>query len=425
MSVRFRLGWVDVGPSPDILARATMATLSIEAGDARVTSVLDRGNRIFSDEVVVPLFSVAEWLITNWWHIWYEIGDTTEQRPDFDSRHNLAFAGDGFVLPRLTMTSESTRMRLRWTRYRPRHSRIEFVDEGQECVEHEELEAELRSLIDAVIERLHGRPETRPAADNLGRAWNAINDLDPDEQEFSRAAALLGIDAFDVEEPVADALMAFWEQADPSIRDDALAVASEHSLTRIGKWLREATDTLADDEQDNGWNDVRRTLPPLYGGEPWTRGWGLARAARERLGLGERNGRVDFASNGHLAIPRHETSPPSNRIHGLVATDSPACVTVRKGESGTRFLTARALGEYLGRSASGPGLLTSLSTDSQAQSRAFAAEFLAPAEALQTRLAGNDVEPERADDLAREFGVSSQLIRHQIQNHKLATIIEY
>ena len=86
---------------------------------------------------------------------------------------------------------------------------------------------------------------------------------------------------------------------------------------------------------------------------------------------------------------------------------------------------ARALGEYLGRSVPGPGLLSSLSTDSQAQSRAFAAEFLAPAAALRQRLPRPSAEPERADDLAQEFGVSSHLIRHQIENHNLATLIDY
>lgn len=108
-----------------------------------------------------------------------------------------------------------------------------------------------------------------------------------------------------------------------------------------------------------------------------------------------------------------------------MAAETPACVTVPRGQPGTRFLIARALGEYLGRSTPGPSLLSSLSTDQQAQSRAFAAEFLAPAEALQQRLADSDMEPERADDLAEAFGVSSQLIRHQVRNHALATIIDY
>lgn len=424
MSVRFRFGWVDAGPSPDILAQSTMATLSVDAGGATVTSVLDRVNRIYTDEVVVPLFSVAEWLVTNWWHIWYEIEDTGEQRPDFASRHNLAFAADGFVLPSLTMTAVSGRMQLRWVAYKPQHARIEFVDEGSESVPRDELETELRNLIDAVIERLHGRPDTAPAADRLAREWNAVNGLDADEIEFSRAAALLGVDPFDVPDELAIAIIAFWERADPSIRDDALATATQESLTRVADWLdgaMGAIDAIADVADGSHWPDIRQALPDLSISEPWQRGYALARAAREQIdGNG---GRLDFSHHGPLAIPHHEAPTPSSRIHGLVARDTPACVTAPRRPTGARFLIARALGEYMGRAVPGRGLLSSLSTDHQAQSRAFAAELLAPAEALRRRLAGDSVEPEQADDLAQEFGVSSELIRRQIQNHDLARIL--
>ena len=425
MSVRFRFGWVDAGPSPDILAESTMATLSVEAGNTTVTSVLDRGNRIYSNEVVVPLFGVAEWLVTNWWHIWYEIEDTGEQRPEFASRHNLAFAADGFVLPSLTITAVSGRMQLRWVPYKPQHARIEFVDEGLETVARDELDTELRNLIDAVIERLHGRPDTAPAADNLAQVWNAVNGLDADELEFSRAAALLGLDPFDVQDDVADGIVAFWARTEPSLREDALATASEYAqLPWLAAWFDGVLPALEAEEHDNDWAHVRRALPPpSLAFEPWTRGYTLARTARERIGAD--GGRFDFPRRGRMAIPHQPSQPPSTRIHGLVAAETPACITVPRGQSGTRFLIARALGDFLGRSTPGPGLLSSLSTDRQAQSRAFAAEFLAPAEALRQRLAGNDLEPERADDLAEEFGVSSQLIRHQVRNHDLAAIIDY
>ena len=400
-----------------------MATLAVEAGGTTVTSVLDRGNRIYSNEVVVPLFSVAEWLVTNWWHIWYEIEDTGEQRPDFASRHNLAFAADGFVLPSLTMTAASGRMQLRWAAYKPLHARIEFVDDGSENVTREDLETEFRNLIDAVIERLHGRPDTAPAADNLARNWYAINGLDADEIEFSRAAALLGIDPFDVPAQVAAAIVAFWERADPSVRDDALASATEDSLARVSAWLDRAIEALAGTTNATDWPDIRQALPVMATTEPWERGYILARATRERVGTN--GGRIDLPHQGPLAIPHRQTEPPSSRIHGLVATDTPACVTVPRGPTGTRFLIARALGEYLGRAVPGRGLLSSLATDSQAQSRAFAAEFLAPAEALRHRITGASVDPEQADDLAQEFGVSSELIRRQIQNHEVANVFGY
>ena len=155
MSVHFRFGWVDAGPSTDKLAQFTMATFSVDAGGATVTSVLDRRNGLYRKEVVVPLFSIAEWLVTNWWHIWYEVGDTSEQSPEYDSRHNLAFAGDGFVLPHLSMIPDSGQMHLKWTKYKPEHARIEFVDEGLHCVEQEELEPQFRELIESVLERLY------------------------------------------------------------------------------------------------------------------------------------------------------------------------------------------------------------------------------------------------------------------------------
>ena len=423
MSVHFRFDWVDAGPSPDTLARSTMAALFVEAGGHVVTAALDRRSRTYSKEIVVPLFSVAEWLVTNWWHIWYEVGDTGEQPPAFESRHNLASAGDGFVLPSLSMTPAAGRVNLEWTRYKPEHARIEFIDEGSHDVEREELELEFRDLIDAVLERLHGHPETRTAADGLGRAWNAINDLDADELEFSRAAALLGIDPFEVADHVANAIVAFWERADPSVREDALALADQGSLDRVADWLDNAMETLAEHQPENDWTDIRRTLPPPAGVEPWTRGYALARAARDSTGVD--GGRIDFHKVGPLAIPWRETQPPSARIHGLVGTQTPACMTAPRGESGTRFIVARALGDYLGRSQPGHGLLSSLATDRQAQSRAFAAEFLAPADLLRQRIANDRVDVEQIDDLGQEFGVSSELIRRQIENHKLARIVAY
>ena len=83
------------------------------------------------------------------------------------------------------------RVHLAWTRYKPHHARIEFVDEGRHEVDRDQLELEFRNLIDAVLERLHGDPELSAAADNLALAWRAINDLNEDELALSRAAALL------------------------------------------------------------------------------------------------------------------------------------------------------------------------------------------------------------------------------------------
>ena len=421
MSVRFQFAWIDSGPSPDKLAQFTMATLRVDANNAIITAAVDRAGRIYSNEVIVPLFNVAEWLVTNWWHLWYEVADTNEQPPDFEARHNLAFVADGFVLPQLTITpASSTRMHLSWTRHKPRHARIEFLDEGYQTVEREALDAEFRNLIDAVLERLHAHPETETAASHLGRAWNAVNNLADDEIEFSRAAALFGADPFDVRDDVASAIAAFWERTAPSVREDALALANGGALPSLANWLSDAVETLTRRRPRTDWSEIRSALPPPPPGlEPWARGYQLARSVRQQLGNA---GPMTLRRTGPLAIPRQETQPPSTRIHGLVGADTPACLTAPRSDFGTRFLQGRALGDYLGRTTTGPGLLNSLATDRQAQSRAFAAEFLAPADSLRDRITGRCVDSEQVDDLGREFRVSSELIRRQIQNHDLAQL---
>ena len=423
MGARFRFDWVDVAPSPDELARHTMAALSIEADGVTVTSVLDRPSRSLRGHVVVPLFTVAEWLVAHWWHLFHEIESAGEQKPGFESRHDLAFAGDGFILPSLTMTPAQERVRLRWRRYRPAHARIEFVDEGEASVEREELESQFRDLIEAVLDRLRSNGM---AAEALDDEWAAINSLDADEREFSRAAALLGVDPFDVSDPLADEIVTFWESADPAIRDDALAAASEDSLAQVGRWLFRSLEDLGETASGGGWAELRRALPRSSAAgvaESWKRGYDLARSVRRQLGA--HGDRFDFTSDDSLALRPHERQTPSARIQGLVAADAPACVLAPRGESGKRFLMARALGDYLGRTEPGPALLSVLATDRQARSRAFAAELLAPSESLRRRLRSGPAEPDRVDELALEYGVSTEVIRRQIENHGLATIVSW
>ncbi len=422
MSVRFRFEWVEAPPSQDERARATMAALSIEAGGAVVTSVIDRSSRTYRDHVVVPLVGVAEWLAVHWWHLFHEVEDTREQKPDFEARHNLAFAGDGFVLPWLTMAPTPERMRLRWRPYRPSHARIEFVVEPGEAgdVDPATLERECRTLVEAVLERLRSQ-DVAPGA--LGDEWTAVNTPDRDERQFCRAVALLGADPFDVPDHLADAIVKLWKDAAPSLRDDALAAADTDSAPQMSAWLADSLETLRDAKSGDDWQEIREALPPMTAAPPWKRGYDLARSVRRELDGGD--ARFDFTSEGPLSLHRSETQPPSTRIQGLAAADTPACAMAPRGETGGRFLMARALGDYLDRSESGPAILSSLATSRQARSRAFAAEFLAPAEALRRRLNGGPVEPERVDELGAQFGVSSHVIRHQIENHGLATIADW
>ena len=423
MTVKFRFEWVDAAPSPDGTARHTMAALSVEAGGSSVTSVRDRRSQVYREHVVVPLINLAEWLVNHWWHLCYEIGDTVQQRPGFEQRHNLAFAGDGFVLPQLTMVPSSGRMHLRWTRWAPPYAAVEFVDEAETFVSRADLETEFRTIVEAVVDRLRTLDAGSQASVSLGEAWEAINSLDPEEMEFSSAAALLGFDPFDIEDTVAEAITAFWQRIAPSIRDEALASADEHTLPRVSEWLEHTVATLKKTGKGNDWAEIRAELSPVPAAEPWRRGYELANSVRRLLDVGD--GRFEFHAQGPLAVHHGEGATPCRRIHGLVAENAPACVTTGRGETGRQFLLARALGDYLGRQEPGFGILTSLFTDRQAQSRAFAAELLAPAESLRSRLDDRLADDDTVDEIGREFGVSSQVVLHQIESHGLARPMHY
>jgi Zn-dependent peptidase ImmA (M78 family) len=54
--------------------------------------------------------------------------------------------------------------------------------------------------------------------------------------------------------------------------------------------------------------------------------------------------------------------------------------------------------------------------------RSFAAELLAPAEALAMRIRRSSVTAEEIGKYADEFSVAPQVIQHQIENHTLADV---
>ena len=420
MSVRMTFDWVEAPPSADALAQSTMAALTIEVGGCVVTSVLDRRSRSCRGHVVTPLGYVAEWLVGNWWRLFHEVEDARAPRPGFAQAHDLAFVGEGYVLPSLSIAPTPQQMRLRWQRRQPLHSTIEFTEQGEALVDRHELEDVLQGFVEVVRDRLAGDGVTGALLHN---EWPAIQAVDADEREFCRAAALLGEDPFAVAQPLAEQLVDFWHRTEPTLREDALAAANGDGLASLASWLTDEWQRLSIVNGGNNWAAFRGNLPTPSAPEPYRRGYELARAARRQLGRCSE--RYDFSTIGPEAVPSTTMQPPTSTIQGLVAADSPACAVANGRETSKRFLLARALGDYLGRTEQGPAILSGLATDRQAQSRAFAAEFLAPADSLRQRLGGEQVPPDAVDDLALEYGVSSYVVRHQIENHNLAHVAEW
>ena len=417
MSFDLAYEWADVVQSPDETVHRTMAKLQIRVNGHLVTAVKDRQHKREREYVVVPLHHVAEWLVSNWHYLLYEPENSNgPQRPGFESRHSVAFAGDGFILPALTIAPTDGATVMRWASSRPRYAEIEFMRSGEERVPTDEMESVCSSLIEDVLGRM--RQQNLPL-ETLEEAWQGVRELDEGERDFARAAALLGADPFDLDDELADGIVEFWQGIPSSLREDSLgAVTNADSLPAVKRWVERCLEALDERDQNSvatsGWAALRGTVQPSSSPIPWKRGYDLAQNfLREVVGDSSRD---PSALGAELEIPYRQMHAVSNRLQGMVAAASPACVGTVSSETSRRFLQARSIGAFLSSSVRGPSLLSTMATDFQAFTRAFAAEFLAPAEQLRARIKGGRIS---VAALAREFRVSPLVISHQIENHRL------
>ena len=421
MSFDLEYEWADVAGSPDETVHRTMAKLHIRVNGHLVTAVRDRQHKLDREYVLVPLHHVAEWFVSNWHHMLYEPENSGDpQRPGFESRHSLAFAGDGFILPPLTIAPTDGATVMRWAKSKPKFSEIEFTRYGEERVPTDEMESACSLLIEDVLGKM--RQENLPL-ETLEEAWQGVRELDEEEWDFARAAALLGADPFDLDDELADGIVEFWQGIPPSLRGDSLGAAtSAESLPMVRRWIERSLDVL--DQHDasavatSGWTAIRDSVLRSNSPIPWQRGYDLAQNFRREV-VGD-SSRDPNALGGELGIPYRQMHAVSNRLQGLVAAGSPACVGTVSSETSRRFLQARSIGAFLSPSGRGPSLLSTMATDFQAFTRAFAAEFLAPAKHLRARMKGGRTS---VTALAREFRVSPLVITHQIQNHRLGFAI--
>jgi hypothetical protein len=163
---------------------------------------------------------------------------------------------------------------------------------------------------------------------------------------------------------------------------------------------------------------------------PWAQGYEFARQLRHQLGM---NG-AKLNSIGALGTALHLDPKELSKSVSFVLSkeaaldavvdvndkNSPGFALASRSEPATLFALCRALFEYLTAPDRQTLIVTRSRSERQKRNRAFAAEFLVPATALQDVLPAHDLTYEDIDDLADQFGVSAAVIRHQIENHGLA-----
>jgi hypothetical protein len=434
--IRFDFEWIDPQGARGPELRATWARLAIWAGSKCVSRVLDQDVKSVRDAVYLPLYPLAEWLATHWWTLLVEVPSPDRLAdPTYEERHSLRAARDGFALPPVSIAGEGDHVRVRWHREALPNYRVEFIEEGTAHIPVNVFRQNLTTFILAVLGRLQAEGVTGTI---LQEEWAALQSLSKEEVEFCEVAAALGLDPFGLDATAEARIIEATEAVPLKLRRDFLSAATPDNLAQ------EAIDVFSaygsahrNDAVLTAILSLRRELAVNElqpAAPPWSRGYLAAQRLRETIEIPhepfpsfEAIAKALHVSYSNLQAALVDIPNATGVYDALVATnsrDSPSfALSMRHNKAAHRFHFCRGLYEFLRADDDGPWLVTKSLSDTQKQSRAFAAELLAPASALRKRVSGSTVSADEVDDISQEFGVSTYVINHQFENHDIATVL--
>ena len=450
--IRFRMEWQDApGVRDPVLAR-TWCRLVIEAGGRLVTQAIDSRSESVRGGVYGSAFPLGRWIVENWWFLLnesyrfparYSSRDLARVPRDrvWAQRHSLLAAREGGALPDLTLHRDDERKVV--ARWAPDgggsdHPSLCFTGEGERHLEMADAERGLMEAVEAVLDRLEGFEE--PEVSAFRKDWAAITGATEQERNLCEWSARLGIDPFDPEDltdELAETLPELVAGLEAPLRDDLLDAERPQTLYGDVEWLR-GTESLAADAGSARHREFDPP-PPTEAASAASNvhahtahGLGYACAATVRRHLSPADGHEPFGDLDEILVRLGWARDPfrkAPRAEGPLeaalersGNGAPVAVVSDTDHTGNRFKLARAIFlRHFGRDRTGRRLVTEAHTREQRASRAFAAEFLAPAAGL-SRHVGERVSRSEIEHLAHHYDVDPFAIDHQIRNHRLAWI---
>ncbi len=429
---RITFEWLDSQDCPEPELKVTFAELSILVDRYCVTRLYDEQSRTMREVVYVPLYPLAEWVAANWWALWKEPEMSGPMRPGYLSRHSLVGAREGYALPPLRIEAAGSLTRLSWHPEDLPFNKVRFTETGQSWVPTDAVKNELSSLVAAVVSRLESQGITGTM---LQEDWLAVQGTDTEQKVFCECAAALGLDPYDLDDSQQRAIEDIGHRLPEEIVNEFFGAARSEELHADAQVV---LDGLARTQRNTldltSLKDLRQTMAtwtPPAGTPPWEQGYSFARELRCRLGLDglpldsiEAVGKVLEVTASHLDAARSTfaSHTPFAALMGINDKSSPGFVLRKTARVSQNFHFCRALFEYLWSPTSRSALITDALTKQQKRNRAFASELLAPSSALKKRVRRREVDSEQVDEIAEEFGVSTFVILHQLDNHDIAQV---
>ena len=342
---------------------------------------------------------------------------------DWPFAHNMATIGAGYVWPNITIFSDGRRIALiAKPAQETSTTAFRFISNVAAIVQSRQFESSVDDFIDQIISQLR---EERISGTNLHNIWSDIQKerSDIDLAKRRKFEALLGVDPDEGSISIIDRLISDAQ----FIGDEAMGeVAANHpggGLTLTVAEIRDAANRMGFDIslQNSVSFDEGIQLPGKTEVPAWLLGAIAAKELRKQQHLGDSP--IDDATLAGLAgvqesiLKSSDFSPDLSFI--LNEGRSSRIVFRSKWHSGRRFELARLLGDRL-VTVSDKILFpaTRAYTFRQKIQRSFAAELLAPFEAVQEQLDG-DYSEEKRHEVSLRFEVSDRTIDTILVNHQL------
>jgi hypothetical protein len=429
---------VDEPAATDALERETWAQLRVIVDGRCATQLKDLATNRDSDFLYVPTFPLAQWVVRHWWQLLYE--PCRQERPPLESaswrpegrrwvhRHCLRSAETGLVLPYLHVFSDGLGVEIVWFADNPQSSlsgRCLFLSTGSAKLSRQDASTGLSEFVAKVLSWCGDSTDER--VELLRADWDAITNSDREELAFCFAAGRLGLDPYCTRDwnPGLAELIAtdIGTHLNEPLVEDLLESADPASASDLWRWSRDAQQSFG---LESG--SVERLIPSVLPRYAKDHGYATARMVRSSAGLAVDRPIIDIAALARSSnLARFAFTPlnhlPGQMVHAAVGWrgDSEAVVVgpQPKLARSQRFLEARGLYHALVGCQRGARLVTRARTWDQQASRAFAAELLAPQQALAAN-ARPDMESDERDsltqELAQRYDVSSEVVRLQLQN---------
>lgn len=451
--LEFQVEWLEApGVRSTVLAETwgqlTITATGIDGQTHLLSRLISTAAKSERTTIYGSVFPLAEWIVENWWFVLHEPSRIAEPHSGrrlaamaalcpWAQRHNLLAARHGGALPDISLYRDHDAVVAKCFAD-PIHERddrpVRFINEAEARLCPRQVEDGLEAFVLQVLARLDSTQDAE--VDRLRSEWTALCDSRQNEAELCTWSASMGLDPYDpraLTDDLVELLETRLPQLTPELRTDLVEATSAETVTTELDWIDKVCGEIGD-------------VKPLNPDFEWANGaaherpktahdWGYQWAHRFRNGF-----QIEIGPIEDLPKVLHTRcrwpwntggdvldAPPELGLNGLVAADRdgiPRVFHPPRSAEATRFVLARSLFFVpLLRRAVGARLVTRAYTWQQAASRAFAAELLAPAEALRPELNGG-VSQERVQTIASQFGVSTKVIEHQLRNHHIGWVEE-